>query len=129
MWQSDDEVDALMALSEYSAGSGFDSVVGTTPEKSRWYHVQLSLQQESYFTNLIQHGANLVNNSIEVRFHTPELSEIVVPTAGTVAGATFRLYSNVNYQAAVRVAKGSAYLDFVPAIPLLQGTISGNAPF
>lgn len=138
MWQSDDEVDALMALSEYSAGSSFSTTVtklasGTEkPVTSRWYHVQLSLQNESYFTNLIQHGANLVNNTIEVRFNTPELSEIEIPEGTDTTyptDATFRLYANVNYQAAVRVAKGSAYLDFVPAVPLLQGTISGNTPF
>lgn len=137
LWQSDDEVDALMSLSEYSAGTSFGTTIRQNTDAgvdhiSRWYHVQLSLQQESYFTNLIQHGANLVNNTIEVRFHTPEISELKVPaTTATpvLTSPTYRLYANVNYQASVRVAKGSAHLDFVPPVPLLQGTISGNVPF
>jgi hypothetical protein len=135
MWQSDDETDALISLSEYGAGASFGSQIptaldGSSPATfvSKWYHVQLALQNEVFFSNLIQSGANLVNNTVEVRFHTPELPEVKAPAAGEITQPTFRLYANVNYQAAVRVSKGSASFDFVPPIPLLQGTITGNVP-
>ena len=131
-----------MSLSEYPVNNAFGlrtgkalssaptAAAGEKSSTSYWYHVQLSQFNETFFSNLVQSGVNLTNNTIEIRFNTPELSELtdILPQGDTdseeATAATYRLHVNVNYQAAILTAKGAASTTFVPPIPVLSSTLS-----
>jgi hypothetical protein len=142
IWTSPDEIDLMMALSEYPVNNTFalttfnnDSNLVTNPPEdisatSVWYHCQLTQFNETFFSNLLQNGINVTNNTIEIRFHTPELSEVfdIAPqwdgVITTVSAPTYKLMANINYQASILLQKGSAQTVFSPPIPVLASTLS-----
>ena len=142
IWSSPDDTDLLFSLAEFPVNNAYssttynnDAVTATNPPEvintvNYFYHAQLSQFNETFFSNLVQSGVNLTNNSIEIRFNTPELSEVfdIIPTwdgtSSTVAIPTFKLYANINYQAGILVSKGAAQTTFAPPIPVLASTMS-----
>lgn len=142
IWTSPDEIDLMMALSEYPVNNTFglttfinDASLATNPPEdlsatSVWYHCQLTQFNETFFSNLVQNGINVTNNTIEIRFHTPELSEVfaVIPqwdgVVTAIANPTYKLLANINYQAGILIQKGAAQTTFAPPIPVLASTLS-----
>jgi len=148
IWASPDEIDIMFSLSEFNTANTFPintgqnnfAVTGTvvpTSTTSTFYHVQLSQFHESMFTNLVQSGTNFTNNTVEIRFNTPELSELPAiapeitrtaasgnPVDAVITAPTYKLFANLNYQASVLIAKGAASTVFAPPIPVLASTLS-----
>lgn len=136
IYRSDDESNKLMSLSEYTTSNvvninfpnlGTGAVGGTittNTSTTTWVHVQLTQfnDQNGLFKNLVQDGVSAVNNMMEVRFNTPEITELSNGTPGGVPlpealtqQPIYRLHANYNYQVSMNTWKGFTDQMFLPA--------------
>jgi len=138
IYRADDTVSELINLTEYTVDGQFKvamiplyltNPVGgavTFPVTSKWTHVQIAQFNETYFSDLIQTGVQLVANQVMITFNTPTIEEVNatygadVPDTAVAAGQPFyRLHGNWNYQAAVRTGDGNTELLFGPVMKSL----------
>jgi hypothetical protein len=144
IYRSDDKSNKLMNLSEtwsenevtYSFPNMSNLTAGgvaisSNSRKAKWLLVNFVQMRESYFKNLVQDGPSVVNNMMQIRFNTPELSElrngpqtggggnpVALPVASNgvpVAQPTYRLHCNYNYLGSVNTYKGFTDFMFLPA--------------